>query len=69
MPLVWAVASVAGHCFGPGGLHAPPVVADGSEAGYCFQIVFGSGVYVLTIVMTGFRSFSLSSFFFYVYYF
>ena len=40
VPLVWAVASVAGHCFGPGGFHAPPVVADGSEAGHRFQILF-----------------------------
>ena len=23
--------------FGPGGLRAPPLVADGSDAGHCFQ--------------------------------
>ena len=25
------------YYFGPGGLRAPPVVADGSEAGHCFH--------------------------------
>ena len=25
---------------GPGGLHVPPVVADESEAGHCFHLLF-----------------------------
>ena len=25
---------------GPGGLRVPPVVADGSEAGHCFHLLF-----------------------------
>ena len=45
VPLVWAVASVAGHCFGPGSLHAPPVVAEGSEAGHCFHLLFSSSFF------------------------
>ena len=28
------------NTFGPGGLRAPPVVADGTEAGHCFHILF-----------------------------
>ena len=42
-PLMVAVQAVvadgseAGHCFGTGGLRAPPVVANGSKAGHCFH--------------------------------
>ena len=32
--------SEASHCFGPGGLRVPPVVADGSKAGHCFHLIF-----------------------------
>ena len=34
-----------GNCIalvGPGGLRAPPVVVDGSEAGHCFHLLFSS---------------------------
>ena len=30
----------ATYPFGPGGLRAPPVVADRSEAGHCFHLLF-----------------------------
>ena len=32
------------HFFGPGSLHAPPVVADESKAGHCFHLLFGPSV-------------------------
>ena len=29
--------------FGPGGLHTPLLMADGSIAGHCFHLLFGLG--------------------------
>ena len=32
------------HYFGPGGLHAPPMVAEGSEGGHCFSSNFSMDI-------------------------